>query len=49
MMYLSAQSEGLGCFVSRVEVEGLEYVFDVPVEIAIDAIERVVFKLGSDY
>ena len=45
-MYLSAQREGLGCLLSK--EEGDEYVFDVLVEIPIDAVKRVVFKLGPD-
>ena len=47
MIYSSAQRLGLSCLVSP--VEGLENVFDVLVEIAISAIESVVFKSGTDY
>lgn len=45
-MYFSSQREGLCGFTS--EVEWFENVLDVPVEIPIDAIERVVFKSGSN-
>ena len=45
IMYSSAQRVGLSCLVSP--VEGLENVFDVLVEIAISAIESVVFKSGT--